>query len=34
MKSFMTEGIAAFTILKEQYLTSESLLLNGKEITL
>lgn len=34
MKSFMTEGIAAFTILKEQYLTWESLLLNDKEITL
>lgn len=30
----MTEDIAVFTILKEKYLTSKSLLLNGKEITL
>lgn len=30
----MTEDIAVFSILKEQYLTSKILLLNGREITL
>lgn len=30
----MTEDIAVFSILKEQYLTSKNLLLNGREITL